>query len=85
MKEIITKIKIFLHQLKCKHYDSELLRWHWTHGPIGNEPAFIEAEYHCTKCGKIVYLSLRGREAQEWAMVMGEYKLGEIKQMLSDR
>lgn len=68
------KIKKFFRQLFCKHADSDLLRWHWTHGPYGNDPAFIEAEYRCKECGKIVYLYQRGQEAHDWAKVMGDYK-----------
>lgn len=44
-----------------------MLRWHWTHGPHGNDPLFIEAEYRCKECGKIIYLYQRGKEAHDWA------------------
>ena len=37
------KIKKFFHQFFCKHTDADLLCWHWTHGPYGNNPLFIEA------------------------------------------
>lgn len=70
----MNKIKEFIQRLRCKHFKADLLRWHWTHGPSGNEPAFIEAEYRCKDCGKIVYLYQRGKEAKEWAKVMGEHK-----------
>ena len=38
-------IKIFK-QLFCKHR-YELNRWHICHGPNGNDPAEVEAEYIC--------------------------------------
>lgn len=68
------KILRFFQRLFCKHENAELIRWHWTHGINGNEPAFIEAEYICNKCGKIVYLYLYGKDTNEWATVMGNYK-----------
>lgn len=68
------KIRIFFRQLRCKHHDADLLRWHWTHGMSGNEPAFIEAEYCCKECGKIIYLYQRGKEAHDWAKAMAEHK-----------
>lgn len=70
----MNKIKTFFHQWRCNHWQADLIKWHWTHGPYGNDPAFIEAEYHCKGCGKTVYLYQRGREAQEWAHVMSGYK-----------
>lgn len=67
------KIKRFLKQLRCKHAYADLLRWHWTHGPYGNALAFIKAEHRCTECGKIIYIYQRGREAHDWAKVMGNH------------
>ncbi len=40
--------------LRCDH-DYRMNRWHITHGPIGNDPAFIEIEYKCSKCEKLKY------------------------------
>ena len=68
------KIRKFFQQLRCNHNEADLLRWHWTHGPSGNDPAFIEAEYRCKECGKIIYLYQRREEAHEWAKAMGEHK-----------
>lgn len=45
---------IYLKKLFCKHH-YELYRWHICHGPNGNDPAMIEAEYVCKKCGKHCY------------------------------
>lgn len=70
----MNKVKQFFRRLKCRHFNADLLRWHWTHGPYGNDPAFIEAEYRCKECGKIVYLYQRGKEAYDWAKAMGKYK-----------
>ena len=41
----------FIKRLFCKHH-YELNRWHICHGSNGNDPAMIEAEWICTKCGK---------------------------------
>jgi len=71
---MMDRIRKFFRQIFCKHYNADLLRWHWTHGPYGNEPAFIEAEYRCKECGKIVYLYQRGKEAHDWSKAMGEHK-----------
>lgn len=42
----------FLKRLFCKHKNGEIIRWHYTHGELGSEPAFIEAEVKCNNCGK---------------------------------
>lgn len=47
-------IKI-VERLFCRHRKSTLNRWHICHGPNGNEPAEIEAEYICDCCGKVSY------------------------------
>lgn len=44
----------FVRNLFCKHI-YEINRWHICHGPNGDCPAMIEAEYICTKCGKVKY------------------------------
>ena len=44
----------FFKRLFCRHVWL-LNRWHWTHGITGNHPLFIEAEYKCSKCGKLKY------------------------------
>lgn len=70
-------IKVLFKRLFCKHTAADLLSWHWTHGPNGNDPLFIQAEYRCNECGKIIYLYKRGKEAHDWAKVtkvMGDYK-----------
>lgn len=71
------KIKRFFQRLFCKHTEADLLRWHWAHGPYGDDHLFIQAEYRCKECGgcgKIVYLYQHGKEAQDWAKAMGDYK-----------
>ena len=48
------KIRTAVKRIFCKH-DFKPVRWHWTHGSNGNEPAFVEAEWCCEKCGKLDY------------------------------
>lgn len=39
-------------QLCCKHKNTEVLCWHWTHGMTGNEIRFLEIQEKCLDCGK---------------------------------
>lgn len=41
-------------KLFCNHFYL-MTRWHWSHGPNGNDPGGIECEFRCVKCGKTVY------------------------------
>lgn len=41
-------------RLFCKH-TWFLNRWHVSHGPNGNDPSEIEAEYICLNCKKRIY------------------------------
>jgi hypothetical protein len=68
---MLEKIKLYIKQKNCNHY-MRTTRWHWVHYP-NSEPLSIEAEYQCTICGKIDYVHLYGKEAEQWAMVMGNY------------
>lgn len=68
------KIKKFFRQISCNHFDADLIRWHWTHGPMGNDPASVEAECRCNDCEKMVYMHLYGKDASEWAKVMKNHK-----------
>ena len=70
----IEKIKLWWKRTTCNHLNADLLRWHWTHGPNGHDPATVESEYKCQNCGKIVYLHLDRKESFEWAKSMGDYK-----------
>lgn len=47
-------IKI-IRRLFCVH-SYRFTHWHWTHGPTGHDPASIEAEIRCEKCGKTRYI-----------------------------
>jgi hypothetical protein len=69
---MLNKIKKFIQKLKCNH-DMALKRWHWVHFP-NYEPLSVEAEYECSICGKIDYIHLYGKEAEEWQAAMGNYK-----------
>ena len=48
MKNIVKK-------LFCRH-DYKILRWHWTHGAMGNDPLFMEVHVKCKRCGKEKYI-----------------------------
>ncbi|MBU5486419.1 hypothetical protein KQI86_19140 [Clostridium sp. MSJ-11] len=69
---MLEKIKLTIRRLKCKH-DMEINRWHWVHYPE-SEPSSVEAEYKCNRCGKLNYIHLYDKEAEEWSSAMGEYK-----------
>ena len=43
-----------LRRIFCQH-DFQVECWHFTHGPYGNEPRYIEGIEQCTKCGKRKY------------------------------
>lgn len=63
----------FIKQLLCKHvYD--LNRWHICHGPNGNNPAEIEAEYICSECGKIMYRYCDISHRAEYEQVCNQYE-----------
>ena len=47
--------KSFFKRLFCKHA-YQTTRWHWFHGFSGMEPARIEAEMRCYKCGKVIHV-----------------------------
>lgn len=48
------KIKTWFRQLFCRHW-FRINRWHWCHGPTGNNPLMIEYERICPLCGKLTY------------------------------
>ena len=59
-------ILTFFCQLFCRHTYG-LTRWHWSHEFQDNEPMHIEAEYKCSKCGKLMYVyPRRGSELEEF-------------------
>lgn len=68
---MLEKIKRLIQKLTCKH-DMGLNRWHLVHFPE-YEPAHVEAEYQCTKCGKLKYLHLYGEEQKQWESILGDY------------
>lgn len=48
------KIKQFIRQLLC-HHEYHIIRWHYTHGVMNNNPPFIEGLKMCAECGKRKY------------------------------
>ena len=49
----------FFKKLFCKHKNSEVVCWHWTHGQIGNDPIFLEIQRKCLNCGKYYFEYIR--------------------------
>ena len=45
----------FLRKLFCKHKNSEIICWHWTHGQNGNNVRFLEIQEKCNECGKYYF------------------------------
>lgn len=64
----------FIKQLFCKH-DYAVEKWHYTHGPTGNDPAYIEGFAVCRQCGRELYFAVSRRGK------LGEY----IEQNMGDR
>ena len=48
-------MKGFLRKILCKHKNSEVICWHWTHGPNGNDIRFLEIQKKCPECGKYFF------------------------------
>lgn len=48
-------IKTIIQRIFCDH-DYKVIRWHWTHGDMGNIPLAMEAQIKCKKCGKEEYI-----------------------------
>lgn len=65
-------------KLFCKHKEADLTSWQWTHGQSGNEHAFVIADYKCKWCGKTIQIHLHGKEAIEFASVIGFHKYRNI-------
>lgn len=41
--------------LFCRHKNSEVVCWHWTHGYNDNDIRFLEIELKCKYCGKYFF------------------------------
>lgn len=52
-------MKGFLKQLFCKHKNSEVICWHWTHGWNDNEIRFLEIQLKCKNCGKYYFAQIK--------------------------
>jgi hypothetical protein len=55
-------MKGFLRKILCKHKNSEVICWHWTHGSNGNDIRFLEIQRKCTECGKYFFTHIKGRD-----------------------
>lgn len=56
-------MKNFLRKMFCKHKNGKLICWHWTHGPNGNDPGFLEIQKKCPECGKYFFAYIKNRDA----------------------
>ena len=64
-------IKTIIQRIFCDH-DYKVLRWHWTHGDMGNIPLVMEAHIKCKKCGKEKYIyPERGSDLERFIMQHG--------------
>lgn len=63
----------FIKRLFCKHH-YELNRWHRCHGLNGNDPSMIEAEYICSKCGKVIYHDFPLDHRESFEKIVKEYE-----------
>ena len=54
-------MKEFLKKLFCRHKNSEVVCWHWTHGWNTYETKFIEVQLRCKNCGKYRLAEIRDR------------------------
>lgn len=52
-------LRKFLKKLFCNHKSSEVICWHWTHGPSGNDIRFLEIQRQCNKCGKYYFTYIK--------------------------
>ena len=44
-----------LRKLFCRHKNSEIICWHWTHEQNGNDIRFLEIQEKCNECGKYYF------------------------------
>ena len=51
----------------CKHWEADLISWKWMYD---FKNPYIDAEYKCKDCNKIMHIKLTGKEAEEWNYVM---------------
>ena len=45
----------YLKKIFCRHKKSEVVCWHWTHGPNGNDIRYLEIQKKCQDCGKYFF------------------------------
>ena len=67
-------MRSFIRRSFCKH-SYKIDRWHITHGPQGNDPAYIEGFAICQYCGKERYFTAERSDK------LGQY----IEENLEDR
>lgn len=57
-------LKRILCKISTGHF-YRVVKWHYTHGPTGNDPAFIEGIQECLNCGKRKHFTVgRGSKAE---------------------
>ena len=59
-------MKRFLEKMFCKHKNSEVVCWHWTHSLTSTK--IIEVQYKCNDCGKYHFKGIeKWSECREFA------------------
>ena len=46
---------MMINKLFCRHKNSRVICWHWTHGANTNEIRFLEVQLRCNDCGKYYF------------------------------
>lgn len=54
-------MKNLLKKIFCRHKNSEVVCWHWTHGPLTNDIRYLEIQFKCNDCGRYYF-----REIRDW-------------------
>ena len=52
-------MKNLFKKMFCRHKNSEVICWHWTHGCNTNLPRFLEIQFKCNDCGKYYFAYIR--------------------------
>jgi hypothetical protein len=57
--EVMAMFKTVSKKIFCRHKKSEVVCWHWTHGPNGNDIRYLEIQRKCPDCGKYFFTYIK--------------------------